>query len=76
MFTLDYWGLSLKQASDGLPRKLVARQEVPPLGASGKLRCGGPQRPAQVALGSDLPSAGISSAADFAMTLGEFYCKA
>src|SRR5215218_2091375 len=30
LFTLDYWGLSLKQASDGLREELVERQEFPP----------------------------------------------
>ena len=35
----------------------------------------GPQRPAQVALGPDFTIGWDSSAADFAMTLGEFYCK-
>ena len=35
----------------------------------------GPQRPAQVALGPDFTIDWRSSAADFAMTLGEFYCK-
>jgi len=32
-------------------------------------------RPAQVALGPDFAIGWDSSAADFAMTLGEFYCK-
>jgi hypothetical protein len=35
----------------------------------------GPQRPAQVALGPDFTIGWDSHAADFAMTLGEFYCK-
>ena len=35
----------------------------------------GPQRPAQVALGPDFTIGWDSNAADFAMTLGEFYCK-
>ena len=75
LFTLDYWGLSLKQASDGLREELVERQEVPPLGRKWKVAVCGPQRPAQVALGSDFTIGWDSSAADFAMTLGEFYCK-
>ena len=35
----------------------------------------GPQRPAQVALGPDFTIGWDSQRADFAMTLGEFYCK-
>src|SRR5712675_21776 len=75
LFMLDYWGLALKQASDGLRDELVERQEVPPKGRKWKVAVCGPQRPAQVALGSDFTIGWDSNAADFAMTLGEFYCK-
>jgi hypothetical protein len=75
LFMLDYWGLALKQASDGLRDELVERQEIPPLGRKWKVAVCGPQRPAQVALGPDFTIGWDSHAADFAMTLGEFYCK-
>jgi hypothetical protein len=75
LFMLDYWGLALKQASDGLREELVERQEVPPRGRKWKVAVCGPQRPAQVALGPDFTIGWDSNAADFAMTLGEFYCK-
>jgi hypothetical protein len=74
-FMLDYWGLALKQASDGLREQLIEKQEVPPQGRKWKVAVCGPQRPAQVALGSDFNIGWDSHAADFAMTLGEFYCK-
>jgi hypothetical protein len=74
-FMLDYWGLALKQASDGLRDELIERQEVPPRGRKWKVAVCGPQRPAQVALGPDFTIGWDSHAADFAMTLGEFYCK-
>lgn len=74
-FMLDYWGLALKQASDGLRQQLVERQEAPPAGRKWKVAVCGPQRPAQVALGPDFTIGWDSNAADFAMTLGEFYCK-
>jgi len=74
-FMLDYWGLALKQASEGLREQLNERQEVPPHGRKWKVAVCGPQRPAQVALGSDFTIGWDSHAADFAMTLGEFYCK-
>jgi Dolichyl-phosphate-mannose-protein mannosyltransferase len=74
-FMLDYWGLAFKQASDGLREQLDERQEVPPQGRKWKVAVCGPQRPAQVALGSDFTIGWDSHAADFAMTLGEFYCK-
>jgi hypothetical protein len=75
LFMLDYWGLALKQASDGLRDELVERQEAPPKGRKWKVAVCGPQRPAQVALGPDFTIGWDSHAADFAMTLGEFYCK-
>jgi hypothetical protein len=75
LFMLDYWGLALKQASDGLRDELVERQEVPPRGGKWKVAVCGPQRPAQVALGPDFTIGWDSQTADFAMTLGEFYCK-
>jgi len=74
-FMLDYWGLALKQASDGLREELVERQEAAPSGRKWKVAVCGPQRPAQVALGPDFTIGWDSNAADFAMTLGEFYCK-
>ena len=74
-FMLDYWGLALKQASDGLREQIAERQEAPPKGRKWKVAVCGPQRPAQVALGPDFTIGWDSHAADFAMTLGEFYCK-
>jgi hypothetical protein len=52
-YMLDYWGLALKQASDGLRDELAERQEAPPKGRKWKVAVCGPQRPAQVALGPD-----------------------
>jgi dolichyl-phosphate-mannose-protein mannosyltransferase len=75
LFMLDYWGLALKQASDGLRDELDERQEAPPQGRKWKVAVCGPQRPAQVALGPDFTIGWDANAADFAMTLGEFYCK-
>jgi hypothetical protein len=74
-FMLDYWGLAFKQASDGLREQLIEKQEAPPQGRKWKVAVCGPQRPAQVALGPDFAIGWDSHAADFAMTLGEFYCK-
>ncbi len=74
-FMLDYWGLAFKQASDELREQLAEKQEVPPEGRKWKVAVCGPQRPAQVALGPDFSIDWRSHAADFAMTLGEFYCK-
>jgi hypothetical protein len=75
LYMLDYWGLALKQASDGLREELDERQETAPRGRKWKVAVCGPQRPAQVALGPDFTIGWDSHSADFAMTLGEFYCK-
>lgn len=74
-YMLDYWGLALKQASEALREEINERQEVPPHNRKWKVAVCGPQRPAQVALGPDFTIGWDSHAADFAMTLGEFYCK-
>lgn len=74
-YMLDYWGLALKQASDALREEIIERQEFPPAGRKWKVAVCGPQRPAQVALGPDFTIGWDSQSADFAMTLGEFYCK-
>jgi hypothetical protein len=74
-YMLDYWGLAFKQASDELQELLDERDEEAPKGRKWKVAVCGPQRPAQVALGQDFTIGWDSKAADFAMTLGEFYCK-
>jgi len=74
-FMLDYWGLAFKQASDRLREQLAQKHETPPPGRKWRMAVCGPQRPAQVALGPDFTIDWRSHAADFAMTLGEFYCK-
>lgn len=74
-YMLDYWGLALKQASEGLRQEIIERQEIPPRNRKWRVAVCGPQRPAQVALGPDFNIGWDSHAADFAMTLGEFYCK-
>lgn len=75
LYMLDYWGLALKQASESLREQIAERHEVPPKGRKWKVAVCGPQRPAQVALGPEFAIGWDSHAADFAMTLGEFYCK-
>ena len=71
---LDYAQRVLSEV-DGLRDELDERQESPPQGRKWKVAVCGPQRPAQVALGTDFTIGWDSNAADFAMTLGEFYCK-
>ena len=74
-YMLDYWGLAFKQASDDLRELLEEKHEAAPQGRKWKVAVCGPHRPAQVALGPSFTITGDSHGADFAMTLGEFYCK-
>jgi hypothetical protein len=74
-YMLDYWGLAFKQASDSLREQLDDRHETPPPGHKWNVAVCGPHRGAQVALGPNFTIGWDSHVADFAMTLGEFYCK-
>jgi hypothetical protein len=73
-YMLDYWGLSLKQASQGLLRTLVGAGARKPAERPWKLAVCGPHRSPEVELGADFQTTWDPSGADFAMTLGEFYC--
>ena len=72
-------GLLGPRAASRLPtacaRNSTNGRKSPPHGRKWKVAVCGPQRPAQVALGPDFTIGWDSHAADFAMTLGEFYCK-
>jgi len=74
-YMLDYWALSFKQASQGLAAKLAERNEKRPEGRRWKLAVCGPHRSPQVELGPDFETTWDPTGADFAMMLGEFYCK-
>lgn len=73
LFMLDYWGLSLKQASQGFLVYLHSHDEKPPH-AQWKVAVCGPHPPASVALGPNFDISWETKGADFAVTLGEFYC--
>jgi 4-amino-4-deoxy-L-arabinose transferase-like glycosyltransferase len=74
-FMLDYWGLSFKQASQGLARELAERHESKPAERRWKLAVCGPHRSPQVELGPDFETSWDPQGADFALMLGEFYCR-
>ncbi len=73
-YMLDYWGLSFKQASQALRARLAERHETKPSGRRWKLAVCGPHRSPQVELGGDFETSWDPTGADFALTLGEFYC--
>src|SRR5262245_3505785 len=73
-YMLDYWGLSLKQASQALLAALADRNESKPAGRRWRIAVCGPHRSPQVELGPDFEATWDPRGADFALMLGEFYC--
>ena len=72
---LDYWGLAFKQAAQQLRATLAVRGETPPAGRKWKIAVCGPHPPAQIALGEQFEPTWDPKGADFALTLGAFYCR-
>lgn len=72
-YMLDYWGLSLTQASRRLLVDIADRHERPPHG-QWKIAVCGPHPPVAVALGPQFTTTWNPTGADFAMVVGEFYC--
>jgi hypothetical protein len=72
-YMLDYWGLSLTQASRQLRAVIAEQQWNPPKGTWTVAVCG-PHPPVVVALGPQFTTTWNPKGADFAMMLGEFYC--
>jgi len=72
-YMLDYWGLSLTQASRRLLTDIADRHERPPHG-QWKIAVCGPHPPVAVALGPQFTTTWNPKGADFAMVVGEFYC--
>jgi 4-amino-4-deoxy-L-arabinose transferase-like glycosyltransferase len=74
-YMLDYWGLSFKQAALGLKAKIAELKLEKPSGRRWKLATCGPHRSPQVELGPDFETTWDPKGADFALMLGEFYCR-
>jgi hypothetical protein len=74
-YMLDYWGLSFKQAALGLKAKIAELKLEKPSSRRWKLATCGPHRSPQVELGPDFETTWDPKGADFALMLGEFYCR-
>jgi hypothetical protein len=74
-YMLDYWGLAFKQASQALLAKLAENHETKPADRRWRIAVCGPHRSPQVELGPDFETTWDPRGADFAMMLGEFYCR-
>jgi hypothetical protein len=73
-YMLDYWGLSLKQASQALLAKIREQHMARPPERPWRVAVCGPHRSPQVELGPDFETTWNPQGADFAIMLGEFYC--
>ena len=73
-YMLDYWGLAFKQAAQELRAQLTEGLQTPTDGRRWHVAICGPLRPAQVELGPEFLTTWDTKGADFALTLGEFYC--
>jgi hypothetical protein len=72
-YMLDYWGLSLTQASRQL-LAFVASSGETPSGPKWRVAVCGPTPPVEIALGPQYTSDWVDKGVDFALVLGEFYC--
>jgi hypothetical protein len=73
-YMLDYWGLSLKQASQALLAHIAQQRITKPPDRRWRVAVCGPHRSPQVELGPDFETTWDPRGADFAIMLGEFYC--
>jgi 4-amino-4-deoxy-L-arabinose transferase-like glycosyltransferase len=73
-YMLDYWGVATKQAAQSLRAKLAAAGEQPQPGQRWRVAVCGPQRTARVGLGQGFVTQWQPQDADFALSLGAFYC--
>lgn len=74
-YMVDYWGLAFKQAAQELRAKFTGEMQTPPAGRHWKIAVCGPHPPAAVELGPDFDLTWDPRGADFALVLGEFYCR-
>ncbi len=74
-YMLDYWGLAFKEAADQMRARLKAAGEHPPQGRRWVVAICGPQSSAQAELGGQFETTFDEKRADFAMSLGTFYCR-
>jgi dolichyl-phosphate-mannose-protein mannosyltransferase len=74
-YMLDYWALSFREAALGLKAKIAELGLEKPADRRWKLATCGPHRSPQVELGPDFETTWDPKGADFALMLGEFYCR-
>jgi hypothetical protein len=73
-YMLDYWGLGFKEASEELLQKLKQQRVAEPKGRKWKVAVCGPAQTVSYELGPKFEATNDPKGADFALSLGTFYC--
>jgi 4-amino-4-deoxy-L-arabinose transferase-like glycosyltransferase len=73
-YMTDYWGLAFKETSEALLDQLDEHHIAPPPGRKWKVVVCGPAHTASIELGPNFETTYDAKGADFALSLGTFYC--
>ncbi len=73
-YMLDYWGLGFKEASENLIARLDELHVEPPRNRKWKVVVCGPAHTVGFELGTAFEATGDPKGADFAISLGTYYC--
>lgn len=73
-YMLDYWALGFKEASETLLEKIKEHKLMKPAARKWKVAVCGPPAVVALELGSDFEATNDAKGADFAVSLGTFYC--
>jgi hypothetical protein len=73
-YMLDYWALGFKEASETLLEKIKEQKLVKPVNRKWKVAVCGPAAVVALELGDDFEATNDAKGADFAVSLGTFYC--
>lgn len=73
-YMIDYWALGFKEASETLLEKIKDQKLVKPANRKWKVAVCGPPAVVALELGDDFEATNEAKGADFAVSLGTFYC--
>ncbi len=73
-YMLDYWALGFKEASETLLEKIKEHKLVKPVDRKWRVAVCGPAAVVELELGDDFEATNDAKGADFAVSLGTFYC--
>lgn len=73
-YMLDYWALGFKEASETLLERIKEQKLVKPANRKWKVAVCGPAAVVALELGEDFEATNDAKGADFAVSLGTFYC--